>query len=129
MLKRSSSLDLLTRSDFIIIAHTTDRQNPQRHSMRRRSLSRIKPGARVINCARGGLVDEKALAAAIKDGAGSPAPPSTSYAVEPATDSPLFGLDNVICTPHLGAATDRKHRRTSPSRSPSRCPTICSTAP
>ena len=95
-------LDLLTRSDFISL-HTplTDKT---RNVLGEAALSRIKPGARIINCARGGLVDEQALANALRDGRVAGAAFDV-FEVEPATDSPLFGLDNVICTPHLGAAT------------------------
>ncbi len=95
-------LDLLTRSDFITL-HTplTDKT---RNVLGEATLSRIKPGARIINCARGGLVDEQALANAIRDGRVAGAAFDV-FEEEPATASPLFGLDNVICTPHLGAAT------------------------
>ena len=67
-------------------------------------VAKIKPGARLINCARGGLVDEEAVAAALKSGLLAGAAFDV-FSVEPATESPLFGLDNVVCTPHLGAAT------------------------
>ena len=59
---------------------------------------------RIINCARGGLVDEDALADALKSGHVAGAALDV-FVTEPATDSPLFGLENVVCTPHLGAAT------------------------
>jgi D-3-phosphoglycerate dehydrogenase len=59
---------------------------------------------RIVNCARGGLVDEAALAAAIKSGHVAGAAFDV-FVEEPAKTNPLFGLDNVVCTPHLGAAT------------------------
>ncbi len=69
-----------------------------------RELHLVKPEVRIINAARGGIVDEAALAAALRDrrvaGAGIDV-----YAKEPCTDSPLFGFDNVVVTPHLGAST------------------------
>jgi len=65
---------------------------------------KAKPGVRIINCARGGLVDEAALAEAIKSGHVAGAGFDV-FEVEPAKESPLFGLPNVVCTPHLGAST------------------------
>ena len=64
----------------------------------------MKKGVRIINCARGGLVDEAALPRRSSP-ARSPAPPSTCSSRSRPTDNPLFGLPNVVCTPHLGAST------------------------
>ena len=71
-------------------------------------LAKTKKGVRIINCARGGLLDEAALADAIKSGHVAGAALDV-FENEPATDSPLFGLENVVCTPHLGAATADTH--------------------
>jgi D-3-phosphoglycerate dehydrogenase / 2-oxoglutarate reductase len=67
-------------------------------------LTRVKPGVRIINAARGGLVDEHALAQAIKEGRVAGAGIDV-FASEPCTDSPLFAFDQVVVTPHLGAST------------------------
>jgi len=67
-------------------------------------LSRAKPGLRVVNTARGGIVDEDALAWAIGEGFVAGAALDV-FAKEPTTESPLFGLDSVVVTPHLGAST------------------------
>ena len=64
----------------------------------------MKPGARLSNTARGGIVDEEALAKAIEDGHLGGAALDV-FATEPTTDSPLYGLPNVVVTPHLGAST------------------------
>ncbi len=69
-----------------------------------RELRLVKPDVRIINAARGGIVDEAALAAALADGRVAGAGIDV-YATEPCTDSPLFGFDNVVFTPHLGAST------------------------
>ncbi|UCH40452.1 MAG: phosphoglycerate dehydrogenase [Gammaproteobacteria bacterium] len=68
------------------------------------AINRMKKGSILINCARGGLVDELALKAALESGHLKGAALDV-YEVEPARENPLFELDNVICTPHLGAST------------------------
>ena len=94
--------DLLARADFITLhVPLTDKT---RNILSREALARTKPGVRVVNCARGGLVDEAALAEALTSGHVAGAAFDV-FEVEPATASPLFGLPNVVCTPHLGAAT------------------------
>jgi D-3-phosphoglycerate dehydrogenase len=94
--------EMLKRADFITL-HTplTDKT---RNVLNADTLAKTKPGVRLINCARGGLVDERALAEAIRKGHVAGAAFDV-FEVEPAKESPLFGLPNVICTPHLGAAT------------------------
>jgi len=69
-----------------------------------KELAKIKPTARIINCARGGLIDEKALLSAIKQGKIAGAAFDV-FSQEPVTDSPLFKEDRIITTPHLGAST------------------------
>ncbi|HEY5154751.1 MAG TPA: phosphoglycerate dehydrogenase [Acidimicrobiales bacterium] len=67
-------------------------------------LAKAKPGIRIINVARGGIIDEAALAASIIAGHVGGAAIDV-FATEPTTESPLFGLDSVVVTPHLGAST------------------------
>ena len=67
-------------------------------------LAKARPGLRIINTARGGIVDEQALADAIAAGTVAGAAIDV-FATEPCTDSPLFGLESVVVTPHLGAST------------------------
>src|SRR3954452_20808539 len=93
---------ILARADFITL-HTPLTEST-RNILSRESLSRTKKGVRIINCARGGLVDEQALADLIKAGHIAGAALDV-FETEPATESPLFGLENVVCTPHLGAST------------------------
>ena len=94
--------DLLARADFITLHVPKTEQTS--NILNAEAIPKMKPGVRVINCARGGLVDEAALAEALKSGHVAGAAFDV-FEVEPATDSPLFNLPNVVCTPHLGAAT------------------------
>jgi D-3-phosphoglycerate dehydrogenase / 2-oxoglutarate reductase len=94
---------LLARADFITL-HTplTDQT---RNILSKENLAKTKKGVRIINCARGGLIDE----AALKDGLDSGHIGGAALDVfveEPAKASPLFGTPNFICTPHLGASTN-----------------------
>jgi D-3-phosphoglycerate dehydrogenase / 2-oxoglutarate reductase len=94
--------ELLARADFITLhVPMTDKT---RNILSREALAKAKKGVRIINCARGGLIDEDALAEALKTGHVAGAALDV-FAVEPATESPLFGMPNVVCTPHLGAST------------------------
>jgi D-3-phosphoglycerate dehydrogenase len=93
---------LLGRADIISLhAPLTD---ATRNILSREALAHTKRGVRIVNCARGGLIDEAALADHLKTGDVAGAALDV-FETEPATDSPLFGLENVVCTPHLGAAT------------------------
>ncbi|MEM1374899.1 MAG: phosphoglycerate dehydrogenase [Pseudomonadota bacterium] len=94
--------DLLPRADFLILHVPKTEQTANMITADR--IAMMKKGVRIINCARGGLVDEDALADALKSGHVAGAAFDV-FAVEPATDSPLFNLPNVVVTPHLGAAT------------------------
>ena len=94
--------ELLARADFITLHVPLTDQT--RNILSRDNLGKTKKGVRIINCARGGLVDEEALADLLKSGHVAGAGFDV-FAEEPATDNPLFGLPNVVCTPHLGAAT------------------------
>ncbi|MGC9500676.1 phosphoglycerate dehydrogenase [Streptomyces sp. WG7] len=74
------------------------------------ALQRVKPGIRIVNAARGQIVDEAELYAALKEGRVAAAGIDV-FATEPCTDSPLFELDNVVVTPHLGAGTAEAQER------------------
>ena len=94
--------ELFARADFITLhVPMTDKT---RHIIDKAALAKMKKGVRIINCARGGLVVEQDLADAIKSGHVAGAGFDV-FEVEPAKDSPLFNLPNVVCTPHLGAST------------------------
>ncbi len=94
--------ELFARADFITLhVPLTDKT---RNIINAAAIAKMKDGVRIINCARGGLVVEQDLADALKAGKVAGAGFDV-FEVEPATDSPLFGLPNVVCTPHLGAAT------------------------
>jgi D-3-phosphoglycerate dehydrogenase len=96
-------LDELFRRADIVTLHTPLTEKT-RNIVDADAIARMKDGVRIINCARGGLVVEDDLAAAVKSGKVAGAGIDV-FAAEPAETSPLFGLANVVCTPHLGAAT------------------------
>ena len=103
------SLDeLLKRSDFITIHLPKTKETANLIGVE--ALKKVKPSVRIINAARGGVLDESALYEAIKEGRVAGAGLDV-FATEPCTDSPLFALDNVVATPHLGASTDEAQER------------------
>jgi D-3-phosphoglycerate dehydrogenase len=95
--------ELLKRADFITL-HVPMTEKTK-NILSAENLAKTKKGVRIINCARGGLVDEAALAELIKSGHVAGAAFDV-FSAEPAETNPLFGLDNVVCTPHLGASTN-----------------------
>jgi D-3-phosphoglycerate dehydrogenase len=94
--------ELLARADFITL-HTplTDQT---RGILSREALAKTKPGVRIVNCARGGLIDEAALKDALDSGHVAGAALDV-FSQEPAKENALFGTRGLICTPHLGAST------------------------
>jgi D-3-phosphoglycerate dehydrogenase len=94
--------DLLARADFITL-HTSLTAET-RNLVDSKFLARCKKGVRIVNCARGGLVVEADLKAALESGQVAGAALDV-FAEEPARHNPLFGMENVLCTPHLGAST------------------------
>ena len=95
--------DLLARADVITLHTPMTAQT--KNILSAENITRTKKGVRIINCARGGLVDEKALRAALDSGRVAGAAFDV-FTEEPATANPLFGHPNVVATPHLGAATN-----------------------
>ncbi|MEZ5680214.1 MAG: phosphoglycerate dehydrogenase [Erythrobacter sp.] len=93
---------LLAKADFITLH--TPLTDETRNILSRENLARTKKGVRIVNCARGGLIDEAALAEALDSGQVAGAALDV-FQTEPAKESPLFGKPNFICTPHLGAST------------------------
>jgi D-3-phosphoglycerate dehydrogenase / 2-oxoglutarate reductase len=94
--------ELLARADFITL-HTPLTESTK-NVLSRESLAKAKKGVRIINCARGGLIDEVALKEMLESGHVGGAALDV-FLEEPATANPLFGAPNLICTPHLGAST------------------------
>ena len=95
--------DLLKRADFITL-HTplTDKT---RNILNAENIAKCKKGVRIVNCARGGLIVEADLKSAIEAGHVAGAALDV-FEEEPAKSNPLFGMEQVICTPHLGASTN-----------------------
>lgn len=94
--------EVLQEADFLTIHLPLTKDTY--HLLGRAELFRLKPGARLLNVARGGIVDEEALYEALISGHLAGAALDV-FEEEPLTESPLFRLDNVIVTPHLGAST------------------------
>jgi len=95
--------ELYKRSDFISL-HTP--KTPETTGMiNRETIALMKNGVRIINCARGGIVNEQDLYEALRSGKVAGAALDV-FETEPPKDNPLLSLDNVICTPHLGASTE-----------------------
>ena len=94
--------DLVARSDFLTI-HAN--KTPETTGLiGKELLAHAKPGLRIVNAARGGIIDEDALAEAVREGRVGGAAIDV-FATEPITESPLFELDRVVVTPHLAAST------------------------
>jgi len=100
--------ELLKISDFITIHLPKTKETA--NLIGTEALKKVKPTVRIINAARGGVLDESALYEALKNGKVAGAGLDV-FATEPCTDSPLFTLDNVVATPHLGASTDEAQER------------------
>lgn len=94
--------DVFFQSDIISLHVPLNEKT--RHLVSREALESMKPGVRIINCARGGLIDEDALAEFLADGRVAGAALDV-FEIEPPVNSPLLDLPNVIATPHLGAST------------------------
>ncbi len=94
--------DLYARADFITI-HVPKNEHT-RNMLNKEAFAKMKNGVRIINCARGGLIVEEDLKAALESGKVAGAALDV-FEKEPAEENILFGMDNVICTPHLGAST------------------------
>jgi D-3-phosphoglycerate dehydrogenase len=104
-----ASLDaILAQADFLTLHVPLN--DKTRNLIDARALARMKPTARIVNVSRGGVVDEAALHEALKAGRLAGAALDV-FSREPITDSPLFGLPNVVVTPHLGASTEEAQER------------------
>jgi D-3-phosphoglycerate dehydrogenase len=95
--------EVLARADFITLHLPMTSET--KHLLDRDRLARMKKGARIVNCARGGLVDEAALYDALQSGQIAAAALDVFEIEPPPTDFPLRQLNNVVFTPHLGAST------------------------
>jgi D-3-phosphoglycerate dehydrogenase len=101
---RVTDLDTLFRQSDYITVHVP-MTDETKYMLSEKEFAVMKPGVRIINCARGGIIDEKALYNAIKDGRVAGAALDV-FEEEPPQNNPLLTLDNVVTTPHLGASTE-----------------------
>ena len=97
-------LDTLLRESDVISVHVPSTEHT-RGMLGAAELARMRPGARVVNVARGGIIDEAALAEAVRDGVIAGAAIDVFVAEPLAADSPLLGVPGIVLTPHLGAST------------------------
>ncbi len=94
---------MLPKVDYLTVH--TPLTNETKYLIGKKELEVLKPGVRLINCARGGIYEEAALVEGLKSGKiGGVA--LDVFEEEPCTNSPLFGMPGVVCTPHLGASTE-----------------------
>src|SRR6476661_6740111 len=100
--------ELLEQSDFITVHLPKNAETVG--LIGKEALTKVKPTVRIINAARGGIVDEDALAEALRDGRVAGAGIDV-FATEPTTESPLFEHESVVVTPHLGASTDEAQEK------------------
>src|SRR5688572_21636369 len=96
--------DLYARADFISVH--TPLTAETRGLVGAEAMAKMRKGVRIVNCARGGIIDEAALADAVRSGQVAGAALDVFVEEPPPKDSPLLGLENVVVTPHLGASTD-----------------------
>jgi len=101
--------DVLAKSDYLSLHVPLIPQT--KHMINAETISKMKKGAKVINCARGGTIDEEALANAIKEGHISGAALDVFEKEPPDANNPLLGLEEFICVPHLGASTKEGQAR------------------
>jgi D-3-phosphoglycerate dehydrogenase len=108
--EKAASLDDIARLSDVISVHTP-RTEETMHMLDEAFFARCKDRVRIVNCARGGIIQESAIVAGIKSGkiASAGLDVFEKEPVDPA--NPLFQLDQVVCTPHLGADTDEAQRR------------------
>ncbi len=103
-IERVSLEELYQRADYISVH--TPMTSETRHMINKESFVKMKEGVRILNCARGGIINEGDLYEALKSGVVAGAAFDVFEQEPPPADHPLLSLDNFICTPHLGASTD-----------------------
>lgn len=96
--------EAVVQADFITLHMPKTKETT--HLINAERMAKMKPGVRIINCARGGLIDEKALLAAIDAGQVAGAALDVFETEPPATDDPLLQREEIVLTPHLGASTE-----------------------
>ncbi len=101
--------DLLQRADYVTVH--TPKTSETKALIGRDELKLVKRGVQMVNCARGGIIDEEALYEALINGTVAGAALDVFEQEPPSADHPLLQLDNVICTPHLGAQTEEAQER------------------